>query len=74
MRKKYYLIRIEGGVEAFTKGPFNSRAARDVAAKRVHELQEENDCVLWADTDEKGQLKVGSYASAFFAQGSLESV
>jgi len=67
MQGKYYLIRVEGGVEAFTEGPFDSRVARDVAAKRVHELQDEDDYVLWADTDEKGQLKVGSYASAFFA-------
>jgi hypothetical protein len=67
MKKKYYLIRVEGGVEAFTVGPFDRQVLRDAAARRAHEVQDDDDSILWADTDEKGKLTVGSYASAFFS-------
>lgn len=67
MMKKYYLIRVEGGVEAFTEGPFGTQVLRDAAARRTHKVQDDDDSILWADTDEKGKLTVGSYASAFFS-------
>lgn len=69
MRKKYYLIRIEGGVEAFVEGSFGSESSRDAAARRVHEIQDDDDSIIWVDTDKKGHLTVGSYASAFFSPG-----
>lgn len=67
MNKSYFLVRVEGGVEAFTDGPFGTRELRDAAAKRAHEIQEVDDAIFWANTDSRGRLEVGSYVSAFFS-------
>lgn len=67
MKKSYFLLMVEGGVEAFTDGPFGTRELRDAAAKRVHKTQEVDDAIFWANTDSRGRLEIGSYAAAFFA-------
>lgn len=66
MEKKYYLIEVEGGVEAFADGPFKTEDERDQVAKRIRTTQEEDDGLFWADVDEDGVLTVGSYTAGFF--------
>lgn len=66
MEKKYYLIEVEGGVEAFARGPFQTEAEQDNAAKEIRASQDEDDGLFWADVDERGELTVGSYMAGFF--------
>ena len=66
MEKRYYLIEVEGGVEAFTEGPFETEKQRDRMAKLIRATQEEDDGLFWADVDKRGALTVGSYRAAFF--------
>jgi hypothetical protein len=66
MEKKYYLIEVEGGVEAFTEGPFETEKVRDRMAKLIRPTQEDDDSLFWADVDERGALTVGSYKARFF--------
>ncbi len=73
MRRRYYLIGVEQGVEPFTIGPFRTAKERDAIAQQVHDNQEEDDSLFWANIDEKGLLIVGSFAAAFFLQDSAES-
>lgn len=65
---RYYLLGVEGGVEPFVQGPFQTEDERDDTAKQVHETQEEDDSLFWADVDETGGLSVGSYMARFFLQ------
>lgn len=65
MEKKYYLIEIEGGVEAFARGPFDADDERNDAAKRNCATREDDDGLFWADVEATGALTVGSYRAAF---------
>ena len=67
METKYYLIEVGGGVEPFAQGPFETEDDRDEIAKEIHANQEDNDCLFWADMDERGVLTVGSYTAGFFS-------
>ncbi len=66
MEKRYYLIEVEGAVEPYARGPFNTEDERDNAAKQIRARQDEDDCLFWADVDENGGLTVGSYMAGFF--------
>ncbi len=65
MDKKYYLIEVEGAVEPSARGPFATEDEQDEAAKQIRATQEEDDCLFWADVDERGVLTVGSYMAGF---------
>ena len=66
MKKKYYLLVVEGGVEPSVQGPYQTEDERDRAAKEIHREQEEDDGLFWADIDEGAVLTVGSYTAGFF--------
>ena len=66
MKKKYYLLEAEGGVEPIVRGPYRAKLKRDSAAKRIRLSQEEDDGLFWADIDETGGLTIGAYAVRFF--------
>lgn len=66
MKKTYYLVEVQGGVEPFVQGLYRTKKERDDAAKQVHEAQEEDDCLFWADVDTVGRLIVGPYSARFF--------
>ena len=66
MGKKYYLIEVEGGIEPFAQGPFGTEDERDEIAREIRAGMDEDDCLFWADIDERGVLTVGSYDAAFF--------
>ena len=68
MKKKYYLLEVESGVEPIVRGPYPANIKRDSAAKRIRLSQEENDGLFWADIDGTGGLTIGAYAAGFFWQ------
>jgi len=68
MKKNYYLIEIEGGVEPTVQGPYQTEPERDNAAKQIRRRQEEDDGLFWVDIDERGTLAIGSYMASFFWQ------
>jgi hypothetical protein len=65
-KKKHYLIEVADGVEPFAQGPFDEEEERDEIAKEIHAAMDEDDCLFWADVDERGILTVGSYMAGFF--------
>ena len=65
MKKIFYLLAVEGGVEPCVKGPYQTEEERDCAAQEIHEEQEEDDGLFWVDIDDSA-LTVGSYHSGFF--------
>lgn len=65
MENRYYLIEVEGGIEPFTQGPFETENERDEIAKEIHAAMGEDDCLFWADVDDRGVLTVGSYMAGF---------
>ncbi len=73
MKNNYYLLEVEGGVEPTVHGPYPTKHERDNAAKQIHQRQEEDDGLFWADIDEAGRLAVGSYRAGFFWQESREN-
>ncbi len=72
MKKIYYLLAVDGGVEPFVEGPYRTKDERDRAARHIHERQKEDDSVFWADIDKVGALTVGTYTAGFFCQDSAE--
>ena len=66
MEKKYYLIKAADGVEPSAQGPFETEDERDEIAREAHAVMDEDDCLFWADVDERGVLTVGSYMAGFF--------
>lgn len=66
MNKAHYLIEVGDGVEPFAQGPFETEDERDEIAKEIRAAQGEDDCLFWADVDERGVLTVGSYMAGFF--------
>jgi len=68
MKKNYYLIEVEGGVEPIARGPYQTEPERDNAAKQIRRRQEEDDGLFWVDIDERGTLAIGSYMASFFWQ------
>lgn len=70
MKKTYYLLVVEGGVEPSVQGPYQTRDVRDNAAKQIRGRQEADDGLFWADIDEVAVLTVGAYAAGFFWQDS----
>ena len=69
MKKKYYLIEVQQGVEPVTYGPFQTEYKCDNAAKKIHKKQRSDDSLFWANTDDSGGLIVGSYIAGLFIQG-----
>jgi len=43
MKKYYYLLEVEGGVEPIVHGPYHTRHKRDNAAKQIRRRQQEDD-------------------------------
>ena len=68
MKKKYYLLEVEGGVEPIVRGPYRTKIERDSAAKRIRLSQQEDDGLFWADIDEVAVLTIGAYTAGFFWQ------
>ena len=68
MMVTYYLIKVEGCVEPFVRGPYRTTHERDEAAKLIHKNLEEDDALFWANTDKIGRLIVGSYPSRFYCR------
>ena len=66
MEIKYYLIEVSGGVEPFAQGPFKTEHERDEIARKIHAGQDEDNCLFWADVNDRGVLTVGSYMAGFF--------
>lgn len=71
MEIKHYLIEVSGDVEPFAQGPFEREDERDEIAKEIHAGQDEDDCLFWADVNERGVLTVGSYVAGFFLDDSI---
>ena len=74
MKKNYYLLEVEGGVEPTVHGPYNTKHERDNAAKQIRRRQQEDNALFWADIAEAGILAVGPYTAGFFWQESKEDV
>ena len=68
MKKYYYLLEVEGGVEPIIHGSYRRERERDKAAKQIRGRQQEDDGLFWADIDEAGTLAVGTYTAGFFWQ------
>jgi len=66
MKKTYYLIEAQGGIEPLTRGPYQDEHERDVRAKSIHKALSLDDSLFWADVDEAGGLIVGLYIAGFF--------
>ncbi len=69
MKKNYYLLEVEGGVEPIVRGPYHTKHERDNVAKQVRLQQQEDDGLFWADIDEAGTLATGAYRAGFFCSG-----
>lgn len=70
MRRRYYLIGVDQGVEPFILGPFKTPKERDATAREVRSRQDKDDSLFWAVINEKGLLAVGPYVAGFFFQDS----
>jgi hypothetical protein len=70
MKKKYYLLEVEGGVEPIVRGPYRAKIERDSAAKRIRLSQEEDDGLFWLDINEVGVPTIGVYTAGFFWENS----
>jgi hypothetical protein len=68
MKKNYYLVEVEGGVEPIVRGPYHTRRERDNMAKQIRQMQQEDDSLFWADIDKVAVLTVGAYKAGFFWQ------
>jgi hypothetical protein len=66
MEKTRYLLAVEGGVEPFVQGPYQTEHQRDQAAKVIRRKQDEDDGLFWADIDEAAILTVGPYTAGLF--------
>jgi hypothetical protein len=74
MKRNYYFLEVDGGVEPSFHGPYHTEHERDNVAKQIHRRQQEDDALFWADIDEAGILAVGTYMAGFFWQKSGEDV
>jgi hypothetical protein len=74
MKRNYYLIEVEGGVEPIVRGPYHTKHERDNAAKQIRLEQREDDGLFWADIDEAGTLAAGAYRAGFFWDEPTEGV
>lgn len=74
MKKNYYLLEVEGGVEPIVRGPYYTRHDRDNAAKQIRRRQQEDDGLFWADINEAAVLTVGAYTAGFFWRHSSKDV
>jgi hypothetical protein len=66
MKKTYYLLEVEGGIEPIVRGHCQTNRDRDNAAKQIRRRQDEDDGLFWADVDKAGTLTVGAYVAGFF--------
>ena len=69
MKKTRYLLAVEGGVEPYVQGPYQTEDERDHAAKEIHRGQDEDDGLFWVDIDDIAVLTVGAYTAGFFWEG-----
>jgi hypothetical protein len=74
MRKKYYLLEVEGGIEPIVRGPYQTKRERDNAARKIRRNQQEDDGLFWTEVDETGAFVAGAYAAGFFWEESSEAV
>lgn len=68
MEKRCYLIEVEDGIEPSAQGPFETEDERDEIAREIRAGMDEDDCLFWADVDQRGVLTVGSYSAGFFEE------
>ena len=74
MKKLYYLIEVQGGVEPIVRGPYPTQHERDEAAKQIRRMQQEDDGLFTAKIDEQAMLTVGAYTAGFFWEDSTEEI
>jgi len=74
MKKNYFLLEVEGGVEPIVHGPYHTRLERDNAAKKIRRRQQEDDGLFWVGVDKVAALTVGAYMAGFFWRHSTEDV
>jgi hypothetical protein len=68
MKKKYYLLEVEAGVEPIVRGPYHTKHERDNQAKKIRRKQQEDDGLFWVEIDKVATLTVGAYSAGFFWQ------
>jgi hypothetical protein len=68
MKRKYYLLEVEGGVEPIVRGPYHTKRERDNAAKQIRRRQQEDDGLFSADIDKVAALTLDAYSAGFFWQ------
>ena len=68
MKRKYFLLEVEGGVGPIVRGPYHTKRERDNAAKQIRRRQQEDDGLFWADIDKVAALTVDAYSAGFFWQ------
>lgn len=69
MKKNYYLLEVERGVEPIARGPYRTKHEQDNAAREIRLQHQEDDGLFWADIDEAGTLSAGAYRAGFFCSG-----
>ncbi len=74
MKKTYYLLGVEGGVEPTVHGPYATIDEQENAGKQIHREQEEDDSLFWAEVEEEGALTVGAYTAGFFWEESGDNI
>ena len=74
MVKKHYLIEVADGIEPSALGPFETDNERDEIAKQIRAGMDEDDCLFWAEVDERGVLTVGSYMAGFFLDEPTDNI
>lgn len=63
---RYYVVLVEGGVEASVSEGFYSQTDRDEEARRAWRKDADaTDSIFWLDVDEYGIPKMGSFSNAF---------
>ena len=68
MKRKYYLLEVEGAVEPIVRGPYHTKRERDNQAKKIRRRQQEDDGLFSADIDKVAALTVDAYSAGFFWQ------
>lgn len=62
--KKYFVLRVIGGVEPEVVGPFKTIKARDTKARTLSNRDAE-DGVFWMNVTNDGKVTVGSYSGGY---------
>ena len=72
MKKKYYLLEVEAGIEPIVCGPYRTKREQDNGAKQIRRRQQEDDGLFRVEIDKAAVLTMGAYTAGFFWQDSTE--